>query len=90
MASTIVVRSLAGSCAQTCRLTTFCMAGPPGCGYSLEGCHQFRNSCRGQDCGFAARLGGEVGAADGNVGELIREKFDLAMAKVSWQIGEAG
>ena len=65
------------------------MAGPPGWHYSLEGRHQFRNrSCR-QERGFKGRFGGEIGAADGNVRILTGNEFDLAMADVSWQVGEA-
>ena len=52
MASATAVRSLAGSCAQTCGLFTFCMVGPPDSGYSLKGRNQFRNGSRGQDSRF--------------------------------------
>ena len=37
-----------------------------------------------QDGGFTARCSGEIGAADGNVGDLVGTKFDLTMADVSW------
>jgi hypothetical protein len=89
IASMTAVRSLAGSCAQTCGLATVCMVGPPGCGYSLEGRHQFCNGSRGQNGRFTARFGGEIGAADGNVRHLIGAEFDLAMTDVSRQRGEA-
>jgi hypothetical protein len=65
------------------------MVGPPGYGYSLEGRNQFGNGSRGQDGRFRARLCGQIGAADGNVGELIGEKLDLTMADVSGQIGDS-
>jgi len=54
MASATAVRSLAGSCAQTCGLFTFCMVGPPDSGYSLKGRNQFRNGTRCHDGGFGA------------------------------------
>jgi hypothetical protein len=90
MASATAVRSLTVSCPQTCGLVTVCMSGPPSCGYSLEGGHQFRNSSRGQDGRFTARFAGKVGAADRDVGELVGAQLDLAVTDVSWQVGEAG
>jgi hypothetical protein len=56
MASVMVARSLAGSCAHTCGLLMFGMVGPPGFGYSLEGGHQLRKGSRGQGGGFGVRF----------------------------------
>lgn len=47
MASVTAVRSLLGSCAQTCRLLTMSMVGPPDLDYNLEGRNQFGNGSRG-------------------------------------------
>lgn len=90
MAWATAVRSLTSSCVQTCRLVTMCMAGPPGCGYSLESRHQFGNGRGSQDRGRVTRLGGKIGATDRDVGELVGAQLDLAMTDVSWQVGEAG
>src|SRR5262249_8418495 len=89
MASATAVRSFAGSCAQTCGPGTIGMAGPPCCGYSLEGRPQFPHPPRGQDPGVGGGVRGGDGAADRNVGDLIRGNLDLAMADVSWQIRQA-
>ena len=89
MASATAVRSLTVSCPQTCGLVTVCMSGPPSCGYSLEGGHQFRNSSRGQDGRFTARFAGKVGAADRDVAELAGSDLDLTMANVSGQLRQS-
>jgi hypothetical protein len=89
IASATATRSLAGRCDHTCGLLTFGMVGPPGYGYSLEGRNQFGNGSRGQNGRFRAGLCGQIGATDRNVGELIGEKLDLAMADVSGQIGDS-
>jgi hypothetical protein len=63
------------------------MVAPPSGTHSLEGGHQGFNGDEGQDGGFRARFGGEVGAGDGNVSDQAREDFDLAMADVSREAG---
>jgi hypothetical protein len=54
MAAATAVRSLSGSCAQTCRLFTMSMVGPPDLGYSLKRRNQFRNGSRCYDGRFRA------------------------------------
>jgi hypothetical protein len=64
------------------------MVVPPSGTDSLEGGHQGFNGDEGQDGGFRARFGGEVGAGDGNVSDQAREDFDLAVADVSRKSGD--
>jgi hypothetical protein len=89
MASATAVRSLAGSCAQTCGLFTLCMVSPPDFGYSLKGRNQFGNASRSQDGSFRAWLWREIGAAERNVSNLIGAELDLAMTDVAWQTSQS-
>lgn len=56
MASATALRSLAGSCAQTCGLFTVCMISPPDWGFSLKGRNQFRKGSRRQDGRLGTRF----------------------------------
>src|SRR5512135_19755 len=64
------------------------MVAPPSA-QSLEGGDQCFNGGDGQDGGFGAGFGGEIGASDGDVGNPAREDFDLAVTDVSRQTGES-
>jgi hypothetical protein len=65
------------------------MVAPPSGAASMEGGDQLFNGSGGQDGGFGTGLGGEVGAGDGDVGDLAREDFDLAVPDVSRQASES-
>jgi hypothetical protein len=65
------------------------MVVPPSA-HRLEGGDQFFNGGDSQNRGFGAGLGGEIRAGDGDVGNQVREDFNLAMADVSWQSSEPG
>jgi hypothetical protein len=56
--------------------------------HSLEGDDQFFNGGRGQNGGLRARLGREVGCGDGDISDLVRKDFNLAMTDMAWQNGE--
>lgn len=56
----------------------------------MEGGEQGFNGGDGEDGGFGAGLGGEVGTGDGNVRDQVGEDLDLAMTDVSWEPGEPG
>lgn len=55
----------------------------------MEGGDQLFNGGDGQDGGFGTWLGGEIGAGDGDVGDLAREDFDLAVPDVPRQASES-
>lgn len=65
------------------------MVAPPSCAASMEGGHQIFNGGDGQDGGFGTWFGGEVGAGDGDVGDLAWKDFDLAVTDVSRQTSES-
>ena len=88
MAAATALRSLGGSWVQTSGPGTLGMVLPPGCGDSLEGCHQLRNGRLGQHGRLGAWRSGLIGAGDGNVAELPWEEFDLAVPDMALQIGD--
>jgi hypothetical protein len=55
----------------------------------LEGRDQLFKGGAGQDGGFGAGFGGEVGAGDGDVSDPAREDFDLAVTDESRQTSES-
>jgi len=63
------------------------MVVPPSA-YSLEGGDQFFNGGGGQNGGLRVGFGRQVGADDGDVGDLARQDFNLAMTDMAWQHGE--
>ena len=65
------------------------MALPPGGGHSLEDGDQFGHGIAGQDRGLGTWLGGQIGAGDGDVAELARSEFNLAMADMARQVRQA-
>src|SRR5690606_19600587 len=81
-------RSLGSRSAQTRWLGTGRMAAPPSGAQSMEGGDQLLNGGDGEDGGLGAGLGGAVGAGDGDVGDLAREDFDLAVSDVTGQASE--
>jgi hypothetical protein len=89
-ASATAARSWLGSWVQISRLVRVRMAPPWGDAHSLKGRDQFFNGGDSQEGGHRTRRGGEIRAGDGNVAELIGEDFDLAMAHMTGQIGQAG
>jgi len=56
--------------------------------HSLEGGDQFFNGGCGENSGLRARLGREVGGGDGDISDLARKDFHLAMTDMAWQNGE--
>lgn len=56
----------------------------------MEGGEQGFNGGDGEDGGFGAGLGGEVGAGDGDVSDQVGEDFDLTVTDVSREPGEPG
>ena len=54
----------------------------------MEGGEQGSNGGDGEDGGFGAGLGGEVGAGDGDVGDQAGEDLDLAVTDVPREMGE--
>lgn len=57
--------------------------------HSLEGGDQFFNSGCGENGGLGAGFGREIGGGDGDVRDQAGENFDLAVADVSREPGEA-
>ena len=64
------------------------MVAPPSA-QSLEGGDQCFNGGDGQNGGFGAGFGGEIGASDGDVGDPAREDFDLTVTDVPRQTSES-
>ncbi len=56
----------------------------------MEGGEQGFNGGDGEDGGFGARLGGEVGTDDRDVSDQVGEDLDLAVTDVSREPGESG
>lgn len=65
------------------------MVAPPSAP-SLEGGDQIFNGGEGQDGGFGAGFGGEIGRGDWDEPDLAWEDFDLTMTNVTRQAGEPG